>query len=328
MERNRGLICEFMKQRIVVFDIMRALSAIQIIILWHDISYFYPDSIILRLGSTLTTACLASFTFLSGLMNGNKIKSIPIFLKKRLIRLYIPYLISFSLLYAIGFINVSNVKSIIFPLTGISCFFGYQPNTLWFVSMLLLLYSITPIVLFKVKSYSLQGRLTIIYRSVLLLFFFFLIRYICVEFDNRLIQYYPFYIVGLLFNPNDLLLFKNNKLVNLLLYVIASAIIMYMIAYLWKYIPLHELFIGITGVIMLYCISLVVEKFPSIKYIMEKVAFASLFAYLFHRFFNYICIKSIGGEYAFITTLTMSVVIFPISYYLQLLYNKILSSLL
>lgn len=203
------------KQRILLYDTARALCAIHIIVLWHGIMYFFPESLMIKIGSPITVATLACFTFLSGLFN-NASKGTYAFYLNRLKRLYVPFAISYFALIFIGF-NKFTLKDTLLSLTGISCFLGGQPNTLWYICMLLIFYALTPYILFNCDKKCISGKIAA--RGLIVFLIFTLCDKYMPNFETRILYYFPFYILGLLTVPEKLysiIHLQKHKYLNLL----------------------------------------------------------------------------------------------------------------
>lgn len=138
--------------RDVKFDIARCLCMIYVIAIFHLTQYlgdgqeYYLNNT--KLGSCFVTSALGVFSLISGYFIGLKysfmnIKEVRSFYKKRLVRFYPLFFISAIALWIIDF---NSLGKTICALTGIACFVPVElrPNTLWYISMLMVFYLITP----------------------------------------------------------------------------------------------------------------------------------------------------------------------------------------
>ena len=94
-------------------------------------------------------SCLGTFSLISGYLIGRKYncetwKDVLFFYKKRVVRFYPLFFLSAVLLYAIGFNNLSQT---VISLLGLAPFMEPRPLTLWYISMIMVLYFISPFVL-------------------------------------------------------------------------------------------------------------------------------------------------------------------------------------
>lgn len=273
-------------KRLIVFDIVRTLCAIHIIVFWHGVMYFYPNSLFIKFGAPVTTVALACFTFISGLFcrmpNG-----ILAFYKSRIKRLYIPFIFSYFLLIIIGFNNYS-LENTLFALTGLSVFLGGQPNTLWFVCMLIIFYAISPLLIYMIKKSPLLS-IVIVLASYCLL--------ILPTLDVRILYYFPFYVLGLSLSPQSLAMSIVKK-DNIIIIFLSNVLIFCLVVLFLKYCNsnsvminiLTNLLLGISGITILLFISQKLSYINIIQDICNKFAYSSMFAYLFHRVFFFICI--------------------------------------
>ena len=236
-----------------------------------------------------TTYCvLATFTFISGFFGANNRIStwqdVGAYYKKRLLRIYPLYaLASVSLVLC----HYNSWESLTRYLLGLGCFTKPYPATIWFVSMLLIFYFVTPLLL----KCSTKRRITFF---LLLQIVFFMLVYWW-DSDIRLIYYWPFYCLGICFKQKKLH-FKffeghNNWL-----------IIAVFIAYAVLGMNIGENFTILTFVccfLFIYSTMNIFSKMSNLINYNKMIAFisySSMSAYLFHRMFFYI-IKMLGGTY-------------------------------
>ena len=160
------------KDRIYTYDIIRGLSALWIVCLWHLADYYQGIHIVNlfynKISYSITSGVLAIFSFISGLFLTKyeiKCKSdIFYFYKKRLSRFFILLTISLITLTIVknseGDFWISSTYNLIMDITGLCAFTNCMPKTLWFFDMLLLFYVMTPIIqIFKDK----YKKVTILY---------------------------------------------------------------------------------------------------------------------------------------------------------------------
>lgn len=192
-----------MKNRILLPDIARSFCVVYIVAFWHIFDYCAPvewkDDF-----SFLTHGALACFTFISGLFCGKKEMNFKKFYLSRMKR-FLPLLAIALVLFCI--FQITSFKVAIITLLGISCFTPYQPLTLWYFAMIILFYWLTPILLYKNNGRC--ERKSLICRSILLYLFFIFLSSI-IEIDNRIIVYFPFYVLGIIFPIEKLNLFHYN----------------------------------------------------------------------------------------------------------------------
>ena len=135
--------------RIVYFDLMRSFCAIWIVGLWHMPNYMAPE-ISEKFTSGIawqTTYCvLSTFAFISGFFGANNQMStwgdVWFYYRKRLLRIYPLYALA---AVALVLCQYGSWASLPGYLLGVGCFIKPYPTTIWFVSMLLIFYLITPL---------------------------------------------------------------------------------------------------------------------------------------------------------------------------------------
>lgn len=181
-------------KKLIFIDYLRSFSMLYIVYYWHLLSYTnaYPDY---RnpVAKTITyVIVLGLFTFISGFLNGKSvIKSSTLFdfYIKRFLRIYPLYLIAVFLFFIYGLNDgITSLKSLFF----VSMFYKAAPLTLWFITMIMLFYLITPI-LVKITKYPLKYLIFVI----LLMAFIIALLWIIPTIDIRLALYLPCFCLGI-----------------------------------------------------------------------------------------------------------------------------------
>ncbi|MDN0066640.1 acyltransferase family protein [Bacteroides gallinaceum] len=193
-----------MKERVLLFDIMKALCVIEIVAFWHMLDYTPLIYTKVPWGEQLTFTGLSAFTFASGFFLGKKqISAIP-FYKSRLKRFMIPLLGSLLIFY---FLHLTSLKAVCLAPIGLSCFIGPMPLTLWYFSMIILFYWVTPLLLWRVWSMSpLERTMNVVVRSIMI----YLIM-VLANVEERVQMYFFFYILGIIVNLNVIKIVVNIK---------------------------------------------------------------------------------------------------------------------
>ena len=180
-----------MKERVLLFDIMKALCVIEIVTFWHVLDYTPLVYSKVPWGEQLTFTALSAFTFASGFFLGKKQITALQFYKSRLKRFMIPLLVSVLAFY---FLHLTSLKAVCLAPVGLSCFIDPMPLTLWYFSMIILFYWITPLLLWKVWTMpSVERMINIIVRSVMIYLMMVLLGV-----EERVQMYYFFYILGII----------------------------------------------------------------------------------------------------------------------------------
>lgn len=183
-----------MTTRLKFIDIARALCMIYIIGFWHLSGYIESYDLTGMFTSGLTKGALATFAFISAYFLGKKnvttFKDVLDFWSKRLLRVYPLFFISCTSLllvyYVLGNKYITGFGNYVFTLTGIAVFIGQAPSTVWFISMLLVFYFITPLLLLlKIK---LRVIAVVVIYAVL-----FTIHLLGLPMDGRVVYLFLFY---------------------------------------------------------------------------------------------------------------------------------------
>lgn len=322
-----------------IFDIVRALCALEIVAFWH-LSNYLPEAYsysetTLHIGEIITWGCLSCFTFMSGFfLSKYKITSysdVILFYKKRLTRFYVIYLISACSLYIGGLLFNQpffiNTKQFILTLLGLGCFYDPYPPTLWYFCMIMFFYLITPLLSLSIKN---KYRYTIGLLIYLLIISMHCIHILNV--DERLIVYYPFYVLGLFINKNTVEKVKNIKFFPLFF------IPWFLIILFIEKINIYEgLVLDCLFIMSLISLASFINRFSLARSFLVFISIGSMIAYLFHRHFYLVAVilcnlnnlsnlknSSIPVPIAIFVVIP---IIFIFSYYFQKFYDLIINKL-
>lgn len=310
-----------MNQRILYFDVSRALCVMWIVCFWHMNAYiempfkfFENDTMEKETLSHVTDGILALFTFISGFFMSQKeircFSDIIVFFKKRMLRFLLPLFISCVILAFGGFISYFHIFTICF---GLSQFLPYHyPDTLWYFSMIIFFYLITPLILYlKVKGKFFCGFLCILIYLILLL------GYKYCHFDKRLSDYFLFYSIPYIIKPSIINVFFSNKLHYLIMPI---CICVFFIAKSSNCI-IH-FFSNFSVCILIVSLSTIIANQIKLKKLFEIIAYASMFAYLYHREVL-ITSRKLLGDFNYLQSICISLIIFVLSYYGQKTYDSV-----
>ena len=311
-----------MKQRVLFFDIARALCILWIVGFWHVIDYLHSEELAASMKnySLVTQVALCCFTFISGFFLGKKRVSAGDFYKKRLKRFFVPLLVTSAMLSVFGWFD--SPLHFVLSVTGLASFIGRMPTTLWYFSMLMIFYLLTPPLLYKA-----EGRPVDIIARALLVFAVFYVLHNVGYCDKRLLLYFPYYIAGMCLTMDNVISLVSNKVY----FTLAMCV-----AVLSFCIPSSYALNGggkiLLGVYLLITITYYMEKYlhPAVNRIFSMIAYASMFAYLFHRegygiYQLYERVTSVELPQILLPMLT--VIIFVVSYYMQMLYDRLLNKI-
>lgn len=271
-------------KRIIRYDIARSICMLWIVGVWHMFSGYFGIVIDKNIYlSSITGGVLAVFFYMSGRLSAryqiHSQKEAFAFIKHKFLTIYPLYLLSAASIIFYPFSNlIHKVKSFILTATCINTFVPPMIMTIWFLTILLLFYLITPLFISKV---SLRKRLIIsISLYVALLFENIAFGF----FDERLVRFFPLYILGL-FVSNQLEL----KLLRLRNVLISFILLVSSIFILGKYKSLSlllkpiNLILMISFVICFLYVCEIISKSKVISKFCYLLALSSTFSYLFHR---------------------------------------------
>lgn len=280
------------KNRIISLDVVRAFCAIWIIAFWHFRDFFesksFNELVLVTLnGEYITSGVLSCFMFLSGFFLRKYsfycIEDLRFFIRKRFWRFYL--LLILAALWML--LPKMQIVKLVCLLTGTSIFLNDQPQTLWFFGDLIFFYALTPFILWK----SNNKRLPLI-KSVIL-YFLIIVLYIQIGFNERVIMYMPFYLLGLLSNNNMV-----NKTHNIMTFCISNIILSILLFFNAEIHIFYQLIVPIE----LLSIGYLIEKYTlTFSKLLSYISYSSMCAYLFHKqimglFKYHICeIRGLGG---------------------------------
>lgn len=330
LESNKSII---QKTRVEFFDCTRALCMFYIVGIWHMLSGYVKGDInvVTPFTQGVTYGVLACFSMISGYFLGKKpIESFSeavAFYKKRLLRIYPLFFIScLSLLmmhYVVHIDFISSFKQFVLTIFGLSCFFSPAPSTVWFISMLLLFYALTPLIN---RQKSVLRKIICV---VLITAVFEVINLTVGNVDSRVWMYWPFYCLGLILGSRVEIKNRFNLLVLLSSFILFVCTVLLMtkvsditaVNYVVAYIMM-------TAFIVFICeVGMICEKISFLCRILKAISYGSMAAYLFHRqLFGFI--KMLTGEFPIaVAYLIVLPVTFVIMYWVQLIYDKIVKKL-
>lgn len=317
------------KSRIIQFDFIRGACMLYIVGFYHLNNYLHPDlwfsGIMSEIVESMTTAVLATFTFISGYMlrryEFRSWDDVKVFYRKRLLRFYPLFILSAVGLYIMRYIDL---QQLIFGISGLALFTEAPLKTLWFISMLMLLYAFTPIIRCHRLSQNGGGKLLVLGMIVILL----IILYLTGTIEKRLLIYAPLYVIGL--SMRDLNYNKKTWLVIALVSFVAIMVIM-------LFDGMNE--VAMSCLLALFGVSLIVAvgfllPINNLEKPISFFAYSSMAAYMFHRHIYGASLLVFGirdGENIYLTwwsALLVLLVIFVASWGIQTLYDKSVTRLL
>lgn len=275
-------------KRDISFDVARALSALWVVGIWHLLCYDESLDYICWTTQQVTDVFLSVFMFISGFMLGKYTfaswKDVLFFYEKRFWRFYVLYLLSSVTLYIGGMIignqMYAGIEQLLMSLLGLSVLFPPHLGTLWFISMIMFFYLITPLLSFRWKS-----RITNIVVAIALVVFFIIWREVTGYVESYVFYMFPMYALGLLL-PHDITVkAKKTPVITVvcLLLVVTLIPVVKCISHLKLLSLLLKLSYLFLGVLSVLGLSDLLSHNRIMSSFFEWVAYSSLCAYLFHR---------------------------------------------
>lgn len=175
-------------------DLLRAVCVLYIVGFWHLMDYThgfvaYNNAATAR----LTVIVLGLFTFLSGFLLAQaplrlRAQALQRFYTKRFLRIYPLYLLALLGFWAVGLADRGIALK---AALGLSMAYGPPPNTLWFITMILVFYLVAPL-LIALRD----ARLRFLLAS-LALFALALLAGRAASGDIRIAEYFPAFALGI-----------------------------------------------------------------------------------------------------------------------------------
>ena len=191
------------KQRNLGIDLLKVVSTLYIVGFWHLFDYV-DDAFNVSNPFTvqLTGILLGAFTLISAYFVGRSkppktARSVVEFYRKKLLRLYPLYGLAILLFFAMGLTEgVTALKAAVL----VSMLSRPAPLTLWFITMVMLFYLVSPLLLLGFDERP-QANLTAPRTYWLTCAILFISLVLCSwklpSIDFRLLTYFPCYIIGL-----------------------------------------------------------------------------------------------------------------------------------
>ena len=275
-------------KRDLSFDIARALSALWVVGVWH--LFCYDKSIAYANWHTqqITDVFLSVFMFISGYMLGKyrfrNWSDVKAFYQKRFWRFYILYVVSSITLYVggafIGNQMFASTEQFVLSFLGLNVLFPPHLGTLWFISMIMFFYLITPLL-----SFEWQSKVVNYIVASFLYILFYIWRGVTGYIESYVFLMFPMYLLGLIL-PREV----TNKAKRNGLFVVIGLVffvILFPVVQVFRHLELLSLFFKLIcllgGVLFVLGISELLVCVSFAKKIFEWVAYSSLCAYLFHR---------------------------------------------
>ena len=316
------------KNRIDEIDLCRVLCILWIVGFWHMYKSFpktlYPSTSTIYYMSLITDVVLACFTFLSGFLlkrySFYTWFDIKTFYKKRFWRFFVLFSIASLAIFVIYYRSSEYLPHLFSTLLGFSLITSTTMWSMWYFSMLILFYFVTPMVLWK------DSLLRKIVVSVTL-FVIFELMVLYAGSDIRLVYYFPFYTLGLIL-PN---VFFTHILKKRVFFVISMFfLILLVFAGFYNYLSdlyLFKLLLMLFGVFTIIGSCFIIYK-PSMQNVVRWGGYSSMCVFLFHRPILEIFHMLFGERLSILTIILLVAVYFAAGFAIQKIYDIIMAKIL
>ena len=215
-------------------------------------------------------------------------------------------------LWGINYVN--GVSQYILTLCGLSCIFTPAPQTIWYISMLILFYLLTPAI------NSFKKVLPKSFFCLALFAVFLLLKLFVIDIDNRLLLMFPMYCIGLIIAP---IVKLTDNLSLLRLFVSSGAFLL--LVFIKININFYVIDYFIIGAFTMLCLEIgkLCAKSKILFCILNFISYGSMVAYLFHRQFFGAVFKITGDFPIWFAYLIALPALIAISYFVQYLYDRL-----
>ena len=311
----------FLYPRLLYMDFLRAIAMLYIVAVHHLDDYagnIYHN----KLDDITIYAFLGLLMFISGYLLSlnfpinNKI-DLWNFIRKRFLRIYPLYVLA---LFLFMLCSLASFKSVLLNISLLNVLLDKSVLTLWFVSILCVFYIIYPIIIYK---YSVLKTVII---SISLYSVFILLKEIFGLLDERLLLYFPLFLLGIVSSKHNLI----ERHIHNQFFVVCSVLIFIISIFLYfeapKFNNIFLILLMMSAVPFLVLVGKLVSSVVNKKFY-TNIAYASFCMYLFHRVIFHLItnIYSPSNNIYIVIYLTLFAVpvIYVTSFYLQKYYDRI-----
>ena len=275
-------------KRLVSVDCARALCMLFVIGVYHMKGSYLVNPGLTPLLQRLIVPVLAAFTGISGWFLGRKKletrADVAAFYKSRLVRAYPFFLLGSLSLYAVSLAvgkYIHGFRQLILTLVGLSPVFGTAPSTVWYISMLLLFWALTPLFIFRRRKTAADAVLRFMGLIALIALLWGLDR-MGADVDSRVPLYSIVYFTVLILSP-WIELGDGIRIVPAVAAAAVFALAQLMpTANIWLRV-LQQLLHAFSGMTLILFLGALCAKAPMLAKVLGWVSYASMVAYLFHR---------------------------------------------
>lgn len=267
--------------RDIGIDLIRSICMLYIVGYWHLFNYTNPFSIYNNIiTQIITRTALATLVLFSGFFAAkgltNNSLSVKMFYLKKVIRIYPLYIVS---LLVFLFLKIISPKVALLSLFSLSMFIKPAPATLWFITMILIFYLVTPILCKITTNCGLRKTIIIILSIVLFLLIY---DYFTSMLDIRIVMYIPAYVFGVYLSKHKIIIKYNYQSIILAFIIISPLALPY-------YTNTNPHIASVCKIPIITLFSLMIFNWAK-KYkpkthekLITKISYTTWCMYLFHR---------------------------------------------
>jgi len=276
-------------QRNITIDFIRGFCMMYIVGIFHMTQYlgeyYYLNNNIY--GNSFMCSCLGTFSFISGYLIGtkyicNNISDAFVFYRKRIVRFYPLFVVSSILLYLISF---NDLQQTVNGLFGLSSFEKKGTLTLWYISMIMVFYLITPIILKEKKVRIIRSFFVFIGFCILSQIIFI---------DKRFIFNLFLYLSGICLSLKDIDFFRRVINTRLKRFFVGMGLLLYFILF-FNLGTLNSFIIRkiieCLGVYVIVILAFFCLKQVGNSKLVYFFSYISMACYLFHRFTYWLALQ-------------------------------------
>ena len=275
-------------KRLVSVDCARALCMLFVIGVYHMKGSYLANPGLVPVLTRIIVPVLATFTGISGWFLGRKKletrADVAGFYKSRLVRAYPFFLLSCLSLYAVSLVvgkYFHGIRQLLLTLVGLSPVFGPAPSTVWYISMLLMFWALTPLFTFRrketIKDAAVRFAGLILFVAVL-----WGLDRLGADVDLRVVLYGIVYFTVLILSPCINLDDDIRPIPALIAAALFALAQLMPTSTSWLRV-IQQLLHAFSGMALMLFLGKLCAKVPPLSKALGWVSYASMVAYLFHR---------------------------------------------
>lgn len=313
-------------KRLASVDCARALCMLFVIGVYHMKGSYLTNPGLTPMLTRIIVPVLATFTGISGWFLGRKKletrADVAGFYKSRLVRAYPFFLLSCLSLYAVSLVvgkYFHGIRQLFLTLVGLSPVFGPAPSTVWYISMLLMFWALTPLFTYRrkktVKDAALRFAGLILFVAVL-----WGLDRLGADVDLRVVLYGIVYFTVLILSP-WINLDDDIRPIPALIAAAVFALAQFMPTTTSWLRVIQQLLHAFSGMALMLFLGALCAKVPPFSKALGWVSYASMVAYLFHRQWLGVWL-TVCGPFSILLAAALLIALIAGSYLAQRLYDR------